>query len=48
MRRARSAIASTRTSSALVIGTLLVALGLTFYAEAGILTSGLAGLSLLD
>lgn len=32
---------------ALVIGTLLVALGLTFYAEAGILTSGLAGLSLL-
>lgn len=32
---------------ALVIGTLLVALGITFYAQAGILTSGLAGLSLL-
>ncbi|MCC5976454.1 MAG: YitT family protein [Salinarimonas sp.] len=32
---------------ALVIGTMLVALGITFYAQAGILTSGLAGLSLL-
>ncbi len=32
---------------ALVIGTLLMALGITFYAQAGILTSGLAGLSLL-
>ncbi|KPQ12478.1 MAG: putative BCR, YitT family [Saliniramus fredricksonii] len=32
---------------ALVIGTLLVALGITFYAQAEILTSGLAGLSLL-
>ena len=32
---------------ALVLGTVLVALGITFYAQAGILTSGLAGLSLL-
>lgn len=32
---------------ALVLGTLVVALGLHFYAQAGILTSGLAGLALL-
>lgn len=34
-------------ATAIVIGTLVVALGVFFYAQAGILTSGLAGLALL-
>ncbi|TVR11972.1 MAG: YitT family protein [Salinarimonadaceae bacterium] len=34
-------------AAALALGTLIVALGLHFYAHAGILTSGLAGLALL-